>query len=163
MIRSDAPATYDDDFYAWTQAQAAALRAIPRQAIGDHVDIEHVAEEIEDLGKRDLREVESFLKRLVEHLVKIDACPGSPDRMHWFSEALNFQDSALAAFTPSMRHLIDVRHVWTRGQTLAAANLSEQGVTSVSVPCPLDLDELLTPDFDIKTALASVSAAKSKA
>jgi hypothetical protein len=36
---------YDTDFYAWTQAQAAAIRAGQWEAL----DIEHVAEEIEDL------------------------------------------------------------------------------------------------------------------
>src|SRR6266403_1653518 len=40
---------YDTDFYAWTQAQAAALRAGQWEAL----DIEHVAEELEDLWKFD--------------------------------------------------------------------------------------------------------------
>jgi hypothetical protein len=37
---------YDTDFYAWTQQQAAALRAKDWAA----VDIEHLAEEVDDLG-----------------------------------------------------------------------------------------------------------------
>ena len=41
--------SYDTDFYAWTQAQAAAIRAGQWEAL----DIEHVAEEIEDLWKYD--------------------------------------------------------------------------------------------------------------
>jgi hypothetical protein len=36
---------YDTDFYAWTQAQAAAIRAKEVAAL----DIEHLAEEVEDL------------------------------------------------------------------------------------------------------------------
>jgi hypothetical protein len=48
---------YDTDFYAWTQQQAAALRAKDWAA----VDIEHLAEEIESVGKRDRRAVESYL------------------------------------------------------------------------------------------------------
>jgi hypothetical protein len=41
--------SYDTDFYAWTQEQAARLRAKDSAA----QDLEHLAEEIEDLGKRD--------------------------------------------------------------------------------------------------------------
>jgi hypothetical protein len=40
---------YDDDFYAWTQHQAAVLRSMP--VTDNRFDREHVAEEIEDLGK----------------------------------------------------------------------------------------------------------------
>ena len=45
---------YDDDFYAWTQHQAQVLRSMPVR--DNRFDREHVAEEIEDLGKseRDL-------------------------------------------------------------------------------------------------------------
>jgi hypothetical protein len=62
---------YDVDFYEWCRKTAAALRA------GDlrEVDIEHVAEEIEDMGKRDLRELESRLKRILEHKLKLEYLP----------------------------------------------------------------------------------------
>ena len=42
---------YDRDFYAWTLVQAEALRAKDWHTL----DIEHLAEEIEDLGKSDHR------------------------------------------------------------------------------------------------------------
>lgn len=43
---------YERDFYAWTQDQAARLRAM-----GGHtaIDVAHLAEEIADLGKRERR------------------------------------------------------------------------------------------------------------
>jgi Domain of unknown function DUF29 len=40
---------YDDDFYAWTRHQAAVLRAMP--GTDSRFDREHVAEEIEALGR----------------------------------------------------------------------------------------------------------------
>ena len=72
------PTTYDGDFLVWTQQQAAALR-LTRGVIGDIADVEHVAEELEDTGKRDLREVGSFLACLIEDLIKLDAAPLSRD------------------------------------------------------------------------------------
>ena len=56
-----APDLYEDDFYAWTQAQAQALRA-PGMRASNVVDWERVAEEIEDLGKRDVLAVQSLLR-----------------------------------------------------------------------------------------------------
>ena len=43
---------YDEDFYAWTQEQAELLRRGGAGANG--LDIELIAEEIEDLGKSEL-------------------------------------------------------------------------------------------------------------
>jgi hypothetical protein len=58
--------TYETDFYAWTQAQAAALRAKDVAAL----DIEHVAEAIETLGMNEKRAISRQLQRLLAHLLK---------------------------------------------------------------------------------------------
>ncbi len=57
---------YEQDFYAWTQAQAAALRAKDWAAL----DVENLAEEIASLGRSDRRVIESQLVRLLHHLLK---------------------------------------------------------------------------------------------
>jgi Domain of unknown function DUF29 len=54
---------YDQDFVAWTSETARLLRADRF----DQTDIEHVAEEIEDMGKRDKRELHSRLTVLLLH------------------------------------------------------------------------------------------------
>src|SRR5262245_48283930 len=58
---------YERDFYAWTTVQAAALRAKDWHAL----DIEHLAEAIEDLGKSDQRAIQSHLRSLLLHLLKV--------------------------------------------------------------------------------------------
>jgi hypothetical protein len=62
------PSLYDADFYAWTQAQAARLRA--RAAEGGDIDWENVAEEIESVGRSDKREIRSRLRVILLHLLK---------------------------------------------------------------------------------------------
>ena len=151
------PATYDEDFFIWTQQQAAALR-LTQDVIGGSVDVEHVAGELEDMGKRDLREVGSFLSRLIEHLLKLNALPSSQDRGHWLSEAAHFQDAATAAFTPGMRQLLDAQRIWDRGCKRAAILLREADVTICwQDTCPLEIDTLLLPDFDMADALAKLA------
>ena len=46
---------YDTDFYAWTQDQARKLREVR----DNRLDAEHLAEEVADLGKSELRAVKA--------------------------------------------------------------------------------------------------------
>lgn len=57
---------YHTDFYAWTQEQSALIRA---GKLAD-IDLEHLAEEIEDMGKSEKRALESRLEVLLMHLLK---------------------------------------------------------------------------------------------
>lgn len=57
---------YDQDVIAWAQEQAKLLRAGRFEAL----DIEHIAEEIEDVGKSEQRELESRMAVLIAHLLK---------------------------------------------------------------------------------------------
>jgi len=58
--------TYETDFYAWANTQAELLRA---GKLGE-ADIEHIAEEIESMGKGELRELENRLAVLFTDLLK---------------------------------------------------------------------------------------------
>jgi hypothetical protein len=57
---------YDADFYAWANEQAGLLRA----GKFSEADIDHIAEEIESMGKTEKRELVSRLKVLMMHLLK---------------------------------------------------------------------------------------------
>jgi len=57
---------YQQDFYAWASEQAALLRAGNLSA----ADVEHIAEEIESMGKAEKRELVSRLTVLLLHLLK---------------------------------------------------------------------------------------------
>jgi hypothetical protein len=62
---------YETDFYAWAQSQGSLLRS---GRLSD-VDIEHLAEEIESMGRREKRELMSRLAVLLMHLRKWQAQP----------------------------------------------------------------------------------------
>ncbi len=61
-----AHARYEDDVLLWSQQQARALR--DRRFA--ELDIEHLADEIEDVGKSEKRELASRLAVLLAHLLK---------------------------------------------------------------------------------------------
>jgi hypothetical protein len=57
---------YDSDFYAWANEQAALLRA---GRLGQ-ADIEHIAQEIESMGRTEKRELVGRLRVLLLHLLE---------------------------------------------------------------------------------------------
>jgi hypothetical protein len=59
-------ATYEQDVVAWASEQARLLRA----GRLDLLDIEHIAEEIEDVGKSEQRELANRMSLLRAHLLK---------------------------------------------------------------------------------------------
>lgn len=157
MTRPPPRSIYDDDFFAWTREQAAALREMPPHVVSARLDIAHVAEEIEDLGKRDLREVSSYLARLFEHIIKTKSCPASVDVPRWLPETGHFRDSATDACSPSMRQLIDLDKIWRRGRQQARDFLQASGIAiAVPLDCPFTLDDLLSEGFEIQRALTKV-------
>ena len=57
---------YEHDFNAWIHNQISLLKA----GKTNEIDIEHLIEELEDMGKSNLRELESRFIILIAHLLK---------------------------------------------------------------------------------------------
>ena len=57
---------HDQDFYAWANEQAGLLRA----GRLSEADIEHIAEDIESMGKTEKRELVNRLSVLLRHMLK---------------------------------------------------------------------------------------------
>jgi hypothetical protein len=96
---------YERDFFAWTLEQAEALRRAAREAANLPLDWENLAGEIESSGKRDRRDVEMLLQRLVEHLLKYAASPSAEPHRKWRKEIREFrrQLELLLKDSPSLR------------------------------------------------------------
>lgn len=91
---------YEKDVVAWAMEQAALLRSGQLSAL----DIEHIAEEIEDVGKSEKRELASRLAVLLAHLLKWQYQPGR--RGSSWSRTIKEQRKAIAAAmrqTPSLK------------------------------------------------------------
>ena len=80
---------YEEDFYAWTQHQAELLRRLP--AISNELDVEHIAEEIEDLGRSDLRAAQSFCEHIIEHFLKLEYSGLEQPADHWRDEIVEWR------------------------------------------------------------------------
>jgi hypothetical protein len=71
-VRESRGVRYEEDLYAWSQEQAALLRA--RRA--ERLDWDHLAEEIEWMVGRDRRELKNRLRIILLHLLKWQGQPG---------------------------------------------------------------------------------------
>ncbi|TCZ53154.1 DUF29 domain-containing protein [Roseicella aquatilis] len=91
----------DRDWYAWTQDQAARLRAWPEHLRPNGLDVEEVAEEIESLGKSDRRAIGSFLRLILLHALKIEFHPAAEAREGWRKEIRAFRRSLRRLFRDS--------------------------------------------------------------
>ena len=61
-------ATYETDFYQWTQQQAALLRQGEFNRVD--LDLENIAEEIESMGRGQRHSLSSYLQNVLLHLLK---------------------------------------------------------------------------------------------
>jgi hypothetical protein len=155
----ESPSEHERDFVGWTESQAGILRGMPSGLFG--LDTENLAEEIEDLGRSEIREVSSLLRQLLVHLIKLAAQPGAEPAGHWLDEVLTFQGDAVIACAAGIRQRIELSAIWRLARNSAARSLRQHDVTLKGLPadCPLTLDQLLADDFDPLAAAATISRA----
>lgn len=159
----DGPALYEEDIYAWSQHQAAVLRRMASDgaALPNDLDLEHVAEEIEEVGNEQRYAVESGLVQLFAHLIKMAALPKDQAVRHWTKESNAFLDTAESRYRPSMRRALDPDRLWSRACRLATRDLETDGHAPLPLPagCPFDLEELVGGEADPRNLAARLAAA----
>jgi DNA-binding PucR family transcriptional regulator len=97
---------YDEDFYAWTQQQAALLRRL--RPVGNELDLEHIAEEIEDLGRSDLRAARSLCQHIMEHFLKLEFSGLEEPADHWRDEIVEWRVQLEQILTRSIEAKLDL-------------------------------------------------------
>jgi hypothetical protein len=141
---------YDTDFVEWAAKTAELLR----QGRLDEVDLEQVAEEIQDLADIKKVAVRSQLRRMLMHLVKMRIQPeraGMSWRRSIASARAEIED--LMEDSPSLRRHLEETLEKTYGRAVKQA-LNETNLKSnardLDIPekCPYKLEELLEADLD---------------
>lgn len=131
---------YDQDFFLWTQHQAAALRRAKDSNLS--LDWENLAEEIESLGKSDRRELTSQLRRILRHLFKLEASPAPRPRAGWRTTILDARTELEDLFedSPSLRREVEgvISKQVAAAAKLAALDLEQHDESSDSIKARLD-------------------------
>jgi hypothetical protein len=132
---------YGDDIVLWAAQQADALR---RRATNE-IDWDNVAEEIEDVGRSELRVVTSALRIAMQHKLYLLGWPNAQAAGHWEIEARNHLADAHEDFRESMRAKIGLAALYRRARLEVDKHILDEGPPVVALPehCPWSLDELL--------------------
>lgn len=134
---------YQADFYAWTQQQAKLLR---NKEI-EQIDWCNVAEEIEDMGRSEKRQLESRLEILIMHLLKWQFQPNLRSRSWQLTiKEQRLRLEKLLAENPSLKSsLTDIKEKIYPLAVISAER--ETGLSSFPETCPYDLTEIFAPEF----------------
>jgi hypothetical protein len=142
---------YEDDFFAWTQHQAEVLRTMP--VSDNRFDREHVAEEIEDLGKSERDAVHSQIRRIVEHLLKLAYSPAELPRVSWMETVDDAREILSDKLTATLRRDIEAgfEKLYAEGRRRAARGLVRHGEADVAAKLPqlspYSLNEICQEDW----------------
>lgn len=136
---------YDKDFYMWTVHNAELIR----QGKLSEVDLEHVAEEIESMGKSDRRELINRLALLLSHLLKWQYQPERCGNSWKYTiKTQRFEVAELLKDSPSLKYELDkqLEHAYEKALLLA---VEETGLSQTTFPrsCSFSLDQVLDSDF----------------
>ena len=139
---------YEADYYHWITATVQKLKKQEWEAI----DWENLIEEVEDLGRRQKRKLESLLTRLLEHLLKLKYWHSESDRNAnpWKTEILTFRKQIAKELqdSPSLRPYLNsmVPELYGDAQELVATR-SNLPLATFPATIEASLEEILDPQW----------------
>ncbi|HEY6434136.1 MAG TPA: DUF29 domain-containing protein [Acetobacteraceae bacterium] len=96
---------HDLDLVHWSRQQTEALRTAAREYSNAPIDWEYVAEEIEGLGASERRALASYVRTVLEHLLKLHASSAEMPRQGWTRSIVRARTDieAVLETSPSLR------------------------------------------------------------
>jgi hypothetical protein len=139
---------YADDTLTWAKEQAALLRRMADgERVNDQVDWPNVIEEVESVGRSELRAVASALRNAMQHKLYLLGWPNAQAADHWRAEVQIQLAEAGHDLRESMRQEIeqDLPGLYRLARLRAEAHMLDEGPPAVPLPeaCPWTLAELL--------------------
>jgi hypothetical protein len=143
-IGAKAGRLYETDFYAWTQRQAALLRA----GRLDELDLEHLVEEIDDLGESLYRSARSRIQTIIEHLLKLQYSPAREPRRGWHDTILaqrrDLEDNLRASLRPRIEADLETFYARARQDTERSLRRYGEDAAADVLPatCPYSFEQI---------------------
>jgi hypothetical protein len=136
---------YETDVIAWANEQARLLRA----GLFSQLDIEHIADEIEDVGKSEQRELASRMAVLLTHLLKWQF--QSAYRGKSWQTTIRHQRRAIhlhLKHVPSLKAKLNDAEWWevVWGDAVSQA-MRETGLELFPEICPWTFEQIMDPEF----------------
>jgi hypothetical protein len=142
-------AQIEEDFYGWLFAQASALR--PRGDVP--IDWENVAEELEGMGRNEENSLQSYLERLLLHLLKYayqpdEITPSGESSIENSRDRIRLLFKRSASLKSKIEELFEDAYPLARRQAGAQMRMHKrQWDARLPKTCPWPLETVLNPDF----------------
>lgn len=145
------PDLYEEDFLAWTQSQAAALRALAAQGALLPLDLENLAEEVEDMGRSEVRGAVSLVTHILAHLLKLQAAPSHSAAHHWAHEVRVGRNNLSDYWSRSIARQVGQRFdkIWENARAIAVDGLVDDLADidgRIPQRCPFSLGQVISVD-----------------
>jgi hypothetical protein len=147
------PSLYDQDFLAWTEQQAALVRA----GRLDQLDRDNLAEELDTMGRSEWGELENRLEVLLMHMLKWDHQPARRSRS--WKATMREQRNAIRRLmrrSPSLKRGLETTIAEVYPDAVARA-IEETGLSAATFPdqLPYGVAEVLEPEPEATAAAAA--------
>jgi len=135
---------YDEDFYVWTEAQAALLRERRFEAL----DLANLIEEVEGLGDAKKSAVLNNASVIIEHLLKLQHSPAQDPRRGWSESIIEHRGRLEIELTPRLRQILEneLPRVYdlTRRTTERKLRLYGEDTAADALPaaCPYTVEQI---------------------
>lgn len=147
---------YEKDFGLWIEQTIQQLKSRDFESL----DIEHLIEELVDLGKLEKNALRSNLKILLAHLLKLQVQHDVPDtiKASWYSSVVEHRLRVLDNLTdtPSLKSFFskalekaypDARKVAIKQGKLAKFGVRVPEESEYPIACPFSIQQILDEDF----------------
>jgi hypothetical protein len=139
---------YRTDFHAWTGEQAAALRTLLLERPNLPIDLEHLIEEVEDLGSELLHKVESLTQLIIQHLLMLEHSPTNEQRNHWQDEIDGFRSQLRRRLSKSLRRRLEAQmdDIYEEARRLVVRKMQRYGEPADALPRerPYSFDQIVS-------------------
>jgi hypothetical protein len=140
---------YAADFYAWTRHQATELRRFAKTRPNLPLDLEHIAEEIQDLGKSERDTVYSLARQIMQHLLLIEHSFATEERRHRMDEIDEFRAQMKRKLSATIRRDLrrDLGEVYADGRQVVERKMrryrEDRAAAALPATCPYTVDQVL--------------------
>jgi hypothetical protein len=147
---------YDQDFQQWLEKTINQLE----QKDFNNLDIDHLIEELKDLGKSDKNALESNLVILLSHLLKLVVQADAPDTMKtsWYRSVIEHRERLLIQLEniPSLKSylptILNSSYLKSRKLAIKEGKLAAFGIPipnedNYPLICPFSPEQILNEDY----------------
>lgn len=144
---------YETDHYRWVKAQVAELRRMRRDRVNTGLDLERLADEVNDLGLSQRDACRSAVLIILEHFLKLACSPAAQPRAGWRASVRHARLTLGNKLTPTLRRDLarQLDGLYATGRTIVEDALLEYGEAEAAAAlperCPYTLDEILEREW----------------